>query len=227
VNTQPIEKQSLDRGGFVEVHHIFPTMQGEGPYAGTPAVFIRLAGCNLQCPWCDTEYTSKRQLMSPERIVREVEGLTSPSRLVVITGGEPFRQNISDMCRALVHSGFAVQIETNGTLYVDGLPWDAITVVCSPKAGKLNRALEHRVNAFKYVLHADHIDPDDGLPTRVLDRDSNIARPPIDFVGPVYVQPIDVGDAVENQRHTQAALASALKYGHILCLQMHKLIGLE
>ena len=53
-NGQPIEKVQRTFDGTLEVHSIFKTIQGEGPFCGTPAVFIRLAGCNLQCPWCDT-----------------------------------------------------------------------------------------------------------------------------------------------------------------------------
>ena len=70
LNTQPIEKRhhKVD----LEVHSIFYTIQGEGPFCGTPAVFIRLAGCNLQCPSCDTNYTSKRRTMTAEEIVNEV-----------------------------------------------------------------------------------------------------------------------------------------------------------
>ena len=70
-NSQPIEKRSRD-ADVLEVHSIFYTLQGEGPFCGSPAIFIRLAGCNLQCPGCDTDYTSKREHLSPETIVKRL-----------------------------------------------------------------------------------------------------------------------------------------------------------
>lgn len=229
MNEQPIEKQSLRIGGMVELHHIFPTIQGEGPFAGSPAVFVRLAGCNLQCPWCDTEYTSQRELVSPEEIVHRVAASKpSPNMLVVVTGGEPFRQNIGPMCDALIRNGYSVQVETNGTLFAPNLSPE-VTIVCSPKAGRINPRLAPMIDAYKYVLHADSIDPEDGLPIHVLGTKtgSRVARPPQGFRGDIFVQPIDVGDEKENKRHLHATIASAFKFGYILCLQLHKLIELE
>ena len=117
VNKQPAEKQHLT-DFTVEVHSIFDTIQGEGPFAGSPAVFIRLTGCNLQCQFCDTEYTSVREAITPVEALNRVKAAhgDSPRGLVVLTGGEPFRQNISPLCAALLHAGYHVQIETNGTM---------------------------------------------------------------------------------------------------------------
>ena len=55
INKQPIEKREPSYEGTLQVHSIFKTIQGEGPFCGTPCVFVRLAGCNLQCPACDTD----------------------------------------------------------------------------------------------------------------------------------------------------------------------------
>ena len=57
INSQAIEKSAHYTTRSYDVHSIFPTIQGEGPFVGQPAIFIRLAGCNLQCPACDTDYT--------------------------------------------------------------------------------------------------------------------------------------------------------------------------
>lgn len=136
INTQVIEKKSyvdtdtintsgtVDNAVFnavLDVHSIFRTLQGEGPFTGHSAIFIRLAGCNLQCPACDTDYTSKRSLMSVQTIIDKVNTLKigQTIQLIVITGGEPLRQNISDLCILLYQAHYTVQIETNGTL---GLP---------------------------------------------------------------------------------------------------------
>lgn len=141
-NNQLIEKRHHNTE--LDVQSIFYTIQGEGPFCGTPAVFVRLAGCNLMCPSCDTDYTSKRQLMTTDEIIDRVrtaqlysetseeafdrlienptdEPLTYKlfSGLVVITGGEPTRQPVGLELLVLKlqqRLGCYVQIETNGVL---------------------------------------------------------------------------------------------------------------
>ena len=229
LNQQPIAKQNLHERGLLDLHHMFSTIQGEGPFAGVPAVFVRLFGCNLQCPMCDTDYTSNRSQVMPHFILDAVKEMSSPSKLVVFSGGEPMRQNIAPAVRLLLEHGYRVQIETNGTLFVPDLPYDQITVVCSPKAGKINAELAPQITALKYVLHAKSIDPEDGLPLKALAHPAapRVARPPVGFKGPVYVQPIDVNNPIENNRHLDAAIRSCLKFGYTLCLQTHKIINLE
>ncbi|WP_046973456.1 7-carboxy-7-deazaguanine synthase QueE, partial [Dyella japonica] len=96
------------------------TIQGEGPFCGQPAVFVRLAGCNLQCPGCDTNYTSNRKKMSHSDIWQEIVHVTgeAKTKLVVITGGEPFRQpEVVNFINYLIDmKGYRVQVETNGTM---------------------------------------------------------------------------------------------------------------
>lgn len=227
MNTQPAEKKVFSENGDLEVHSIFKTIQGEGPFSGHRAIFLRLAGCNLQCPLCDTDYTSGREFLSVQNVLSRINDLCKEqSYLVVITGGEPFRQNIYPIASALLSNGYLVQVETNGSLYQD-LPFE-VTVVCSPKTGSIHPALQQRISAYKYVLHADEVCAD-GLPLRALNHPVNVqlARPSIHYSGPVYLQPVDVGDEVENKRHLAAVLRSVLKHGHTLCLQTHKIVGLE
>ena len=100
------------------------TIQGEGPSAGTPAMFIRTSGCNLECRWCDTPYTWDRERfdLPAERTRRSVAELadwagTCPEPLAVLTGGEPLMQQraLIPLAHALVSLGKRVEIETNGT----------------------------------------------------------------------------------------------------------------
>lgn len=232
-NVQPTEKRTnpLD-GDSVEVHHIFDTIQGEGPFVGVPATFIRLAGCNLACPLCDTDYTSTRTRLAPNDIVFYLQKLGhKPGRLVVITGGEPFRQNIGELVKTLLLEKYRVQIETNGTLYQDG-PWDwkNVTIVCSPKTPVVDGRLRPFIHSYKYVAAAEDINPEDGLPKSPLDHDQGVrlvARPHVGFRGTVYLQPVDVGDEYANRRHTAAVVDSCMKFGHNLCLQIHKIVSLE
>lgn len=232
MNKQPIEK-GIHRDGLLELVSIFRTIQGEGPFAGTPAVFVRLAGCNLQCPLCDTDYTSGRYQATPEHVLEKIVAEAVKTRFVVITGGEPFRQNIVPLCKLLLSRGYRVQIETNGTLFNPGLIEFAgntrFSIVCSPKAGKVTASLEPFITAYKYVISADAMSTEDGLPLKALGHPANphVARPHIGFTGPVYVQPVDMKIESENQRHLDAAIRSCMKYGYTLCLQIHKIIGLE
>lgn len=234
MNLQPIEKQHLEPSGTLAVHSIFFTIQGEGPYTGRPAVFVRLAGCNLQCPSCDTEYTSRRAQMSVLEIIRAIgntHGSCKIKPIVVISGGEPFRQNIAPLVRNLVSSQqYTVQIETNGSLYIENMPWDSITVVCSPKSGKLSPLLVPHIDAFKYVMSYDSVDPDDGLPILALDHTAKprVARPPVGNTKPVYIQPMDAGILTgATERNLKACVQSSMKYGYTLQLQVHKIIGVE
>lgn len=244
-NQQPIEKRNLRNDGSLYVHSIFPTIQGEGPFAGTPCVFVRLAGCNLQCPGCDTEYSSKRDLMSPAFIINQITDAQPSIRIapfVVITGGEPFRQNLGPLLTALVGTGHWVQVETNGTLEPARVLYETdigrrrgVYVVCSPKAGKIHPRYDEISCAFKYVMSYNSVSPIDGLPIKVLDHTvkGNVARPGSDRDVPIYLQPMDhtlinpFHALVENPLSLQAVKDSCLKYGYILQVQIHKVIGVE
>lgn len=233
-NIQPTEPKNYAADGSVEVHSIFKTIQGEGPFAGTPAVFVRLAGCNIRCPSCDTDYTSRRQRRTPERVLCAVnteagdDPLRRFVRLVVITGGEPFRQNLGPLVLLLVKNNYKVQIETNGLIYDPLFPYGIATIVCSPKTAAISHELAMRAAAFKYVLQSGHMGSD-GLPERTLGHVSQrLARPPYGagWNGEVFIQPLDEHDTAANAVNLHACLTSSFTFGHRLCLQLHKLIDL-
>lgn len=233
-NTQPVAPIN-HTSSTLAVHHIFPTIQGEGPFAGRPAIFVRLNGCNLQCSFCDTDYTSRTEPMTYKEVaIRCLDflGLNRKSKgcapLVVITGGEPFRQRIGGLVEVLHAAGFQVQIETNGTVEPDpDFPYELATIVCSPKTPKINPVLAAKVTAYKYVLDVHHVDPQDGLPAGTLGKFNATARPPEGWTGDIFLQPLDVQDEVTNRHHTQAVVHSCMQYGYRLCLQTHKIAGLE
>lgn len=232
----PIKSES---GPELLVHSLFYTIQGEGPFAGECAVFVRLGGCNLACPKCDTEYTDGSIRMTPDVIAFEVQKHWQWGRpghanrkpippLVVITGGEPFRQNIGPLVSLMIRLGWRVQIETNGTLFREDLPYGLgrLTIVCSPKAGKVNRHLEPHISAYKYVLAADGVDDSDGLPTSALGLPGRPARP-LRPGTPIFVNPVDDKDPTVNIRNLEASARSCLKFGYRLGIQIHKLANLE
>ena len=116
-----------------KVNEIFYTLQGEGAHSGIPAVFVRFSGCNLRCPWCDTDFATSTS-MTAEEIVAEMLALYDlPNvrrKMCVLTGGEPSLQVDKPLIDALHAAGFYICIETNGTRPLpDGIDW----ITCSPK----------------------------------------------------------------------------------------------
>ncbi|MFT6077620.1 MAG: organic radical activating enzyme, partial [Rickettsiales bacterium] len=158
--SNPILPPKKSDGKNLDIQEIFATFQGEGIFTGYPAIFIRLGGCNLACKFCDTEFDSFAERPLKE-ILQKTKELAGEGRkthnLVVITGGEPFRQNIDPLCKNLLENGFQVQIETNGTLFLD-LP-DEVDIVCSPKNPSgtyypIRKDLLPKISAFKFLISA-------------------------------------------------------------------------
>ena len=233
MNKQNPVAADYDESGAIDVHSIFKTIQGEGPFCGQRALFIRLYGCNLRCPGCDTDYTSARVKMTPQALLDTVidEQNWPYGSLIVITGGEPFRQNVVPIIHLLLMAGYRVQVETTGVLcppdfdivrYSTGF-----SVVVSPKTSRISSEISATASAFKYVLQAGEIE-DDGLPTRALGHAASprVARPPNHNV-PIYVQPMDEQDAALNAANTNAAVRECMAHDYTLQLQTHKILGLE
>ena len=124
----------------MRVNEFFVSLQGEGHFTGTPAFFLRLSGCNLQCSFCDTSHQSYKE-MSEDEIVEEASH--HAPRHIVITGGEPALQLTPSLIDKLHEAGFFIQVETNGTLLLpQGIDW----VTCSPKGSPvLNNVDELKV----------------------------------------------------------------------------------
>lgn len=231
INIQPIEKVDVRADHSLAVHSVFYTIQGEGPLTGHPAIFVRLAGCNLRCPGCDTVYTGTGvRRLTPEALLTEVRKLHAGPRLVVITGGEPFRQAIGLFTQLLEDEGYQIQIETNGTLPVPAGVAASTWVVVSPKTGRVHPSVADVAVAWKYVLSHDSVCEDDGLPMLALHHTAapRVARPPEGFpVGAVYVQPFDCGDDLGKRKSLQACVATCMKHGYTLQLQLHKILEIE
>ena len=218
----PIRQPVLHDGQMLAIKEIFPTLQGEGPYTGWPAVFVRLGGCNLACSFCDTEFEDYEDLPSGailERVLQFANPLgRRAAELVVVTGGEPLRQNIAPLCEALLEADFLVQIETNGTLFRP-LPY-GVDIVCSPKPSSgryhpLRADLLERVSALKFLISADrseyHDVPEIGQKSRDI---------------PVYVQPVDEQNEARNKANLTRAIQLCTERGYRLSLQTHKIINM-
>jgi 7-carboxy-7-deazaguanine synthase len=184
---------------------IFYSVQGEGTWTGTPAVFVRLAGCNLNCRFCDTDFSVKA-FAGVAGVVARVREAGGDCPMVVLTGGEPLAQaESSALIEALRADGRRVHIESNGTIPVD-LPSD-VWLTVSPKE-RLHPAMAARANEVKLIV-------DGRVPSEWIDAFGT--RPVTMYLQPEGNKPRNVALALE------AAKAEPARYR--LGLQTHKFIG--
>lgn len=195
------------------VNNIFYSLQGEGRNTGRAAVFIRFAGCNLRCSFCDTEFNTYRE-MSGEDILAAISGY--PSHFVVLTGGEPTLQVDEAFVDLLHQRGYEVAMESNGTRPA---PQDLDWLTVSPKEGgkwEKNNDNCRQPDEIKIVFD-DEIDPEEVI------AHSSFLIPPL-----LYLQPCDTGDAERNRVITQACVDYIKAHPRWrLSLQTHKLIDIE
>ena len=197
------------------INNIFYSLQGEGRNTGRAAVFIRFAGCNLRCSFCDTEFESYRE-MSDEEILDAVKTLVPSNQtplpgggaggglLVVLTGGEPTLQVDEAFVDLLHQHGYEVAMESNGTRFAPrNLDW--LTV--SPKQAPIRQ----HCNEVKVVFVDAEQVPD-------IDLEADY----------YYLQPCDVGDVERNKAITQACVEYIKQHPRWrLSLHAHKLIDIE
>ncbi len=133
---------------YLKINEIFYSLQGEGLYTGCAAVFVRLAGCSMGCPWCDTKYAQKEgKLLSIEEIFEEIKKYSCPR--IVITGGEPCEQNVGALLHFLKGKGFELHLETNGAIDINTEDLFCLTV--SPKKNPNINMLE-KADVIKCVV---------------------------------------------------------------------------
>ena len=186
---------------------IFESLQGEGRNMGRPCVFVRFAGCNLRCPWCDTDIRP-RFTLELDDLVAEVRGFRAKS--VVLTGGEPtIVKGMPELVAALKREGYWIAVETNGTNDADWLAF-VDYVACSPKAEfpdslRLKSADEVRVVASSESV----VTFCESLPDRIKATD-------------YYVSPCEREGDIDFA--TAKSVLSKLG-GWSLSVQLHKLLG--
>lgn len=186
------------------INEIFYSLQGEGVYTGVPMVFVRFAGCNLRCPFCDTQHEAFT-LLTAEAIRAAVAQY--PSATVCLTGGEPTLQLTEELI-AQAFSGYEVHLETNGTHAVPrGVDW----VTLSPKAAPV--VLTH-CEELKLLYGEAMTSPEAwaSFPARYH-----------------CLQPVEVaGDAEATRRNVRATIAYVQQHpSWRLSLQTHKIIGIR
>lgn len=166
---------------MLQLAEIFYSIQGEGMWSGTPAVFVRLAGCNLACDFCDTDYALKFMATVPE-VVARVRDIGGDCPMVILTGGEPLAQaETLDLIRALQADGRRVHIESNGTIYTE-LPSD-VWLCVSPKE-RVDPRMAKRANEAKLIVDGrvpeEHLALFEDQPTILLQPEGN-KRPNVEL----------------------------------------------
>lgn len=196
-----------------EVNEIFYSLQGEGAFAGTPVVFVRFSGCNLNCPFCDTNH-SFSVAMTDEEIADAVGAY--PAHRVVFTGGEPSLQLSAGLVEILHERGYSIAVETNGTRELPpGIDW----VTLSPKFGMCGGA-DLEEGAVK-ISHADEIkvvDVGQDLEPyfNMACRDSSTL---------MFLQPCYVMDEVEREANLKRTMRRVLSDPRWrLSLQIHRVL---
>jgi 7-carboxy-7-deazaguanine synthase len=143
----------------MQIIEIYKSLQGESSYTGLPCVFVRLAGCNLRCTWCDSEYTFKGgQRMTLEEIEREVHQLSPDGGLVEITGGEPLLQEREavELMDHLLGSGYTVLLETSGERPLERVPSRVVKIV-DVKCPDSGEGGTFRIENFKALTPRDEV----------------------------------------------------------------------
>ena len=196
----------------MRVNETFVSLQGEGFFTGTPAFFLRFSGCNLRCPFCDTQHQTFTE-MSEDEIVQEANHYKP--RHIVITGGEPALQLTQSLIRKLHEAGFFIQVETNGTLPLPkGIDW----VTASPKFSLVREDL--KMNELKILYQGLGDDPEhflESLPQRGSRRGLCL-----------FLQPLDTGDEERNRVILRETIAYILEHPHwSLSFQTHKMLGIK
>jgi organic radical activating enzyme len=194
------------------INDIFYSLQGEGHNTGRAAVFIRFAGCNLRCSFCDTEFDTYREI-SDEQILEAISQY--PARFVVLTGGEPTLQVDEAFVELLHQHGYEVAMESNGTRPApQNLDW--LTVSPKVRSEKLEVKSEKLADELKVVFD------------ETTAPESYLSLLTSHFSPLLFLQPCDTGDAARNE----TIVARCVEYikehpWWRLSLQTHKLVGFK
>jgi len=143
----------------MQIIEIYKSLQGESSYAGLPCVFVRTAGCNLRCVWCDSEYTFKGgQRIPVEDVEREVRRLSPDGGLVEITGGEPLLQEaeVVALMERLLAAGFTALLETSGERLLDKVPAQVVKIV-DVKCPHSGEGGTFRLENLQYLTARDEV----------------------------------------------------------------------
>jgi len=204
---------------MLKINEIFFSAQGEGMRVGVPSVFIRLTGCSALCSYCDTKDSWKEgEELTESAIIKQIEDYKTKYKKfqIVITGGEPFEQNIKGLIVELKHDNYFVAVETNGKNFIQTeVDWFTI----SPKDVydyHINKNFFDKVNEIKLIVNEN----------LGIDTVNKMRRIGNDF--PIFLQP----DFLSNDKYKKTFdfYTECVKKGieNIrLGFQLHRLYGIE
>lgn len=198
----------------MRINEIFYSLQGEGRFTGTPAVFVRFSGCNEKCPFCDTEHLSYEELSEDEIVAR---ACAFGAHHVVLTGGEPTLQVTASLADKFYAKDIFLQMETNGSVRLpEGCHIDWVT--CSPKSLPV---IIQKVDEVKLLYpFAEGIEQ---FLAEVLPMLRQRAKGNLEL----RLQPLDTGDEAENATILQSTIDYILKHPEwSLSLQTHKMLSI-
>lgn len=219
------------------VNELFETIQGEGVFTGAPAIFLRLQGCPVGCPWCDTQHTwhknDSEQLnasdvlvktsasagwasMTPAQILTTIQKNGWKAKHVVITGGEPCMYDLLELTSLLQRAGYQTQIETSGTfaVHVHADTWVTVSPKIDMPGGYeiLAQAMQ-RANEIKHpIAMQKHIDELDQL----------LAEHKLQANVVIALQPIS-----QKPRATELAIETCRARNWRLSVQLHKYLSID
>jgi 7-carboxy-7-deazaguanine synthase len=137
---------------------IYKSIQGESSFAGMPCIFVRLAGCNLRCAWCDSEYTfTGGYKMNEDQVAAEIEKL-APVKLIEFTGGEPMLQEreLVPLMERLLRGGYELMIETSGERPLERVP-AAVHKIVDVKCPGSGEAGSFRMSNLECLTDRDEV----------------------------------------------------------------------
>ena len=192
-----------------KVNEIFYSLQGEGYFVGTPAVFVRFSGCNLRCPFCDTQH-AKHTEMTISEIVAEIDRY--PAETVILTGGEPSLVVDKEMVEAIKAGHRFVAIETNGTHQLpDNSDWITLSPKFDVEGQEDAKVVIPLCDELKVVYRGQDLSQYDGIATNLR-----------------FLQPIDTGNDAMNRSICAATVRACLENPKWrLSLQIHKLLNIK
>lgn len=222
---------------MLAINEVFETIQGEGVFTGVAAIFVRLQGCPVGCPWCDTQHTWEKESsleVAPELMIAKTGDAPSWSamsetdvlamfaeqgytaRHVVITGGEPCMYDLRPLTALLHQEGFQTQIETSGTFAVNCS--DETWVTVSPKLD-MPGGYEVRCDA---MARANEIKHPIAMQKHIDALDSLLERCPVAPGTTICLQPIS-----QRPRATELAIHTCRQRNWRLSVQLHKYLAIE
>src|SRR5579875_3904472 len=152
------EAQAKNEVRSLRLIELYRSVQGESSFAGVPCIFVRLAGCNLRCSWCDSEYTfTGGYKLTEDQVVAEI-GKLAPVRLIEFTGGEPMLQEreLVPLMERLLASGYELMIETSGERPLDRVP-AAVHKIVDVKCPGSGEGGSFRMSNLNFLTKRDEV----------------------------------------------------------------------